>query len=642
MNALLAPILIPAALGLAALFVPGRRHGTSSTLAVLGALGQLGAALALVDVRDGFARPWLALGPIAAEFALRVDGFSSWAVVLVGLLSVVAALYSAGWWRGRGGAPGRHAALVLLAAAGAAMTLLADDLLTRIVGWEVVTLALFLLSVSGRDDAGAGAAKAYTLLGVGDLALLLGAVLLGLERAGAGATRPWSLSGLEAEPLATSGAGAVAVYLLFLLAAMAKTGAMPMQSWIPTMSTTTHAAVMAYLPGSLDKVLGIYLLARATIDWFVPSAALRWTVMAIGAVTLLGGVVMALVQHDLRRLLSFHAVSQVGYMLLGLGTGTLVGAMGALFHMANNALYKSCLFLGAGEVERETGTMELDRLGGLGRRMPVTFACMFVAALSISGIPPLNGFASKWLVYQGCVAAGEPVMLVAALLGSVLTLASFVKVLHSVFWGARPARLDGARERGGIGVPASMLALAGLCVALGVFAAWPLERFLGPAVGMERGGAGALAGTRASWGPIHGEAPLPALDLPNAVFSPFAVTGLLVLGSILALGVGYLGALRSRRARPAFVGGTRFDREVHRFPGTEFYRTVEELPGLGRAIAWGQSGRLDLHEVFRRAGTPLVALLRRLHAGLLQDYVAWCLLGTVAVLAYLLWSGPWT
>ena len=109
---------------------------------------------------------------------------------------------------------------------------------------------------------------------------------------------------------------------------MAKAGAMPMHSWIPSLSTTTHASVMAYLPGSLDKVLGIYLLARTSVSWFVPSPVLQAIVMTLGAVTILGGVMMALVQHDLRRLLSFHAVSQVGYMLLGIGTGTVVGAMG--------------------------------------------------------------------------------------------------------------------------------------------------------------------------------------------------------------------------------------------------------------------------------------------------------------------------
>ena len=390
MNPLLLPILVPAAFGLLALFVPGRRHGLSSTLAVLGALGMLGAGLANLDVRDGFSWPWLSLGPIDMRLALRADAFSSWAAVLAGVLTAVVALYSAGWWRERGGAPGRHAALVLLAGAGGATVLLADDLLTLIVGWETVTLTLFLLSVSGREDAGPGAAKAYTLLGVGDLALLLGAVLLGIDRAAAGVTHPWSLSGLAAAPIETTSGTPAAIYLLFLLAAMAKAGAMPMHSWIPSLSTSTHASVMAYLPGSLDKVLGIYLLARTSVSWFVPSPGLQAIVMTLGAITILGAVMMALVQHDLRRLLSFHAVSQVGYMLLGIGTGTVVGAMGGIFHMANHALYKSCLLLGAGTVERETQTMELDRLGGLGRTMPVTFGCMFVAALSIAGIPPLS------------------------------------------------------------------------------------------------------------------------------------------------------------------------------------------------------------------------------------------------------------
>lgn len=638
MGALLLPILLPTAIGLIAFFVPGRRHATSSTLAVVGALALLGTGLAILDERGGSSWPWLSLGPIDVDFALRVDAFSSWAVAFVGVLTLVAALYSAGWWRQRGGAPGRHAALVLLAGAGATTTLLADEFLTFIIGWEVVTLALFLVSISGRDDAGAGAVKAYTLLGVGDLALILGAVLLGIDRAAAGVAHPWSLSGLSDTPLATTRPTASAVYLLFLLAAMAKAGAMPMHSWIPSLSTTTHASVMAFLPGSLDKVLGIYLLARASMNWFVPSPALQGTVMAVGAATILCGVMMALVQHDLRRLLSFHAVSQVGYMLLGLGTGTVVGAMGGIFHMVNHALYKSCLFLAAGTVERETETMELDRLGGLGRTMPVTFACMFVAALAIAGVPPLNGFASKWLVYQGCVAAGAPVMLVAAVFGSVLTLASFVKALHSVFWGARPARLDGARERGGIGIPVAMLLLASFCVLLGVFAGWPLERFIGPAVGLEVDGATALQGARSTWAPLHGAASPRPLDLPNAAYSPVAVSGLLVLGSLLALGVAYLGAMRSRRVRPAFVGGSAFDREHHRFPGTEFYRTVREVPWLDRAIAVGESGRLDLHEVFRRAGAPVVDLLRRRHSGLLQDYVTWCLLGTAIVLVFLLGS----
>lgn len=632
---LLLPVLLPAAAGALALLVPGRRHAASSALGVAGALGLLGAGLRLLDVRGGVSLPWLALGPLEARFALRSDGFSSWAVAFCGVLALAAALYGAGWWKGRGGAPGRHTALLLLAAAGAAAALLADDLLVLVLGWEAVTACLFFLAVSGREDGGPAAAKACAVLGVGDLALLLGAVLVGLEGAAAGAAEPWSLSGLAAGPLDASRPGPAAAFLLLLLAAMAKAGAMPAHSWIPTMSTTTHASVMAFLPGSLDKVLGIYLLARTSLDWFLPSPGLRALVAGIGAVTIIGGVFMAMVQHDLRRLLSFHAVSQVGYMLLGIATGTAVGAMGGIFHMVNHALYKACLFLGAGAVERETGTLELDRLGGLGRAMPVTFGCMFVAALSISGIPPLNGFVSKWLVYQGCAAAGWPELLVLALFGSVLTLASFVKVLHSVFWGARPSRLDGAAERAGAGVPASMVLLAAACVVLGVFAGPALEAFVGPAAGLGSGGAGALDGSAALRAPVDG-APAPAADLPGGVLAPIPLTVLLLLGALPALGLARTASTGARRVRPPFVGGRNFDREIHRFPGTGFYGTVREVPGIGRLLSAGESGRLDAHEILRRAGAPAVDLLHRAHTGLLQDYASWALLGCAAVLGFLL------
>jgi NADH:ubiquinone oxidoreductase subunit 5 (subunit L)/multisubunit Na+/H+ antiporter MnhA subunit len=262
---------------------------------------------------------------------------------------------------------------------------------------------------------------------------------------------------------------------------------------------------------------------------------------------------------------------------------------------------------------------------------------MFVAALSISGIPPTNGFASKWLVYQACVAANQPVFLVAALFGSVLTLASFVKVLHSVFWGARPARWDGVRESGGLGIPVALIVLAAGCVALGVFADAPLEHFFGPAAGLAQGGAGALSGAAAALAPLHGPALASALALPAAVFAPAPVTGLLLLGTLAALTLAYLGQMRVRRVGSAFVGGEPIDREVNRFPGPEFYRTVADLPWLGPVLRAAEAGRLDPYEAARRAGSPLVALLRRLHTGLLQDYLFWCLLGAAVVAAVVLW-----
>ncbi len=633
MDALLLPIVVPGVLGLVVLALPRAFSSLRTVFGVGGSLAACGFGAALIGERGTFTCAWMEFGGLQLDFALRCDAFSSWAVALAGLFGFLTAIYVTGWFRDREDErPSRYFAWLLFATSGACGVLLADNLLLLVLFWEVVTLMLFLLAVAGRGGA-PGAAKAFAILGLGDMALLVGVVLIGLDRT-------WSISALAASPLVTDQALHVLTYVLLLAAAMAKAGAMPLHSWIPTMSTGTHSSVMAFLPGAVDKILGIYLLARISLNWFEPVEGLRIAVMTIGAITILGAVFMAMIQHDLRRLLSFHAVSQVGYMLLGIGTGTVIGVLGGLFHMVNHAIYKACLFFGAGSIERETGTMELSRLGGLAKAMPLTFASMFIAALAISGIPPLNGFASKWLVYEACVAADMPLLLIAALFGSALTLASFVKVLHSAFWGPKTTEMENVREgSGGIGMPLTMTTLAVLCIAFGVFAAWPLDHWIGPAVGLEADaaltGSAALEGKAATWAMV-GASEVPERPYAPGTLQPFLITGLLCVGVLVLIVVAHMGQVRMRRMRPAFVGGQGFDRDHSRFPGTDFYRTVNEMPGLGGALRLGESGRLDLYEVAEHAGHPVVRLLRRLHTGLVTDYLFWCFLGVAAVVGALL------
>ena len=637
MQSIVLPILVPAVAGLLVLALPARLRAFGAGIGVTGVLATLALGLGLLDTRAAATYgPALALGPLQAGLALRLDGFSSWAVPFVGLLGLCTALYSLGWFRDRGGAPGHWYAWLLLAVAGAGTALMADDLLLLVVGWEAVTLTLFLLAVSGRETAGAAVPRAWITLGMGDTALLAGILLIALTRMHEGDAAPLSITGLTAAPLATTAAPAVAAFLLLLVASMAKAGAVPFHAWIPGLATGTHAAVMAFLPGSLDKVLGIFLLVRIGVDWFTQSAALGYTIMVIGTVTLLSAVLLAMVQHDLKRLLSFHAVSQVGYMMLGIGTGTVVGVIGGVYHMVNNAIYKSCLFLGAGELERRSGTTDLGSMGGLGRTFPVTFGAMFVASMAISGIPPFNGFVSKWLIYQSCVAAGQPIFLVVALFGSVLTLASFVKVLHSAFWGARPRHLDGVHEERSMGVRFPLIVLATLCVLLGVFAVAPLNRFFGAAAGLPPDGivtgADALRGVPAALARLGVSAAAPRT---GGVLLPLAVTGLLVFGTLFALFLGYLGNLRTRRVRSVFIGGEAIDRELNRFPGTEFYQTLEETPALRTLFRAESRGLLDLYELGARVGRPLVRVLRGLHSGRITDYLMWSLVGLVLLLVML-------
>jgi NADH:ubiquinone oxidoreductase subunit 5 (subunit L)/multisubunit Na+/H+ antiporter MnhA subunit len=337
---------------------------------------------------------------------------------------------------------------------------------------------------------------------------------------------------------------------------------------------------------------------------------------------------MAMIQHDLRKLLSFHAVSQVGYMVLGIGTGTAIGIAGAIFHMLNNAIFKDCLFLTAGSVERRTGTMDLAKLGGLGRMMPFTFVSFFIAALSISGVPPLNGFVSKWMVYQGIVDAGIAhywIFLIAAMFGSALTLASFIKVGHSVFLGDKPREIGEVKEvehtmRFPMGV------LAALCVVFGIFAQLPLVYFIGPVVGISFP---AFPAAISSWA---------------GIWSPTLGTILL----LVALGIGGLIYLARRikvaRTAPLYIGGETTGegttdslnctpgrlalRRETRVLGTEFYDTIRNMGGLKGAYGKGEAGSFDIAS-YGKYVFPISNFLKLLHNGHLANYVSWILWGLI-------------
>jgi formate hydrogenlyase subunit 3/multisubunit Na+/H+ antiporter MnhD subunit len=408
-------------------------------------------------------------------------------------------------------------------------------------------------------------------------------------------------------------------FLCLASAALAKAGAMPFHSWVPDTAEDAPIPVTAYLPASLDKLLGIYLLARLILEMFEMTPAMNLLLMAVGSFTIIAAVMMALVQHDLRRLLGYHAVSQVGYMVLGLGTGTVVGIAGGLFHMLNHAIYKSGLFLCAGNVQKAVGGSDLDRMGGLAPRMPLTFGACLIGSLAISGIPPLNGFVSKWLVYQGIIESGRQggslwvVWLLAAMFGTALTLASFAKLLHAVFLGQAHPGTAPVAERAEVGasmwLPPALLAL--LCVVFGVLALQvPLGLWIFPS----------LAG---------------AVEMLG-VWDPIPAT-LLLLGA-LALGLlPYLWASFGKvRVVEPFIGGEILDRqEGMRVSGVRFYRTVREMAPLNKIYDAAEAKWFDVYEVGKSLFLGLGKFLGIAHNGLLPRYLTWCLAGMLALLLLL-------
>jgi len=409
------------------------------------------------------------------------------------------------------------------------------------------------------------------------LYLLIGFAQLGLALV-------WRLTGsLQMDEISISLNTRVAVlaYMCLAAGAFAKAGAMPFHTWVPDTAKDAPTPVVAFLPASLDKLLGIYFLARISLDMFEMSAAVNTFLMMVGSFTIVAAVMMALIQHDLKRLLGYHAVSQVGYMVLGIGTGNPIGIAGGLFHMLNNTLYKSCLFLSGGAVEKEFAKI-----------MPITFTSFLIASLAISGIPPFNGFASKWMIYQGIIkTAGDGshlwiIWLIAAMFGSALTLASFMKLIHTVFLG-QPANKQprsnevltkvestiNKRRETSLTMWIPQVFLAVLCVIFGVFAyRIPLKMFIFPSLG----------------GKIE------FFGIWNASLA----TILIIVGVAVGIIVYLLGTIRKTRETEAFIGGEILEKQSNmRVSGTEFYNTIKDINPLGAIYGLAERKVFDIYDI---------------------------------------------
>jgi len=633
LNPLVGPIVLALAAGAVA-YVASRVAPLQGKVLALaaGAVMLLGGVMIARGPADqAFSCTWVDLG---ANVTLTVD----LACTPLGMIVLIAAaafallitVYSfsamAGeYWEGK------FYAYLIWALAGTAIVALAGNLLVLLVGWELVTLMLFLMINQGKGDARSGAAKAYGVLGFADGCLLLAIALL----IGQGGTKALSLT---AAPIAVGSMGATGyvIYALIMIAALAKAGAVPLHTWIPTAAKDAPTPVTALLPGALDKLLGIYLLAVLALRMFQPDAAMATVLLVVGCVTLLGAGFMALMQSNLNQALAFDAVSQVGYMAIGIGAGTwllavggsnaavLAGAAvaGALFHMLNHAIYKSCLFLISGAASKACRTAEMRDMGGLARAMPVVFACGLIAALAAAGVPPLNGFASKWLVFQGALGlqrGGAMIVLIVAVFASAMSLALFVKILYAVFLSPPPVGAPApSKPRGYVLLAAPMVVLAATCVLFGLRPQWITRWALGSAIeGVSMG-----AATAGTWQPAHA--------------TVLIVLG--VLGGLTLVWVATRGA-KIRVVRP-FLGGEVPVAGDHRFrlPGTHLYRTLSKLPFIGPLLAHGQDGAMDLYYWSGKHGHTFVEVLRSAHTGLVSLYVAWCLLGLTVTLIYLLLS----
>jgi formate hydrogenlyase subunit 3/multisubunit Na+/H+ antiporter MnhD subunit len=606
-NTLLLPILVPFIAGVITLLLKSRGGLLKEAIALATTAFTLVFAITFYNNEMGLLLPWAGFG---MEFLLRLYHFSSFILLAVSGFAMLVVLYCCSFMKGKDKL-NQFYAYLLITVAMVNGAVLADNLILMLFFWEGLLVTLFGMIAIGGKDAFKTATKAFIIVGISDLCMMIG---IGITGYLAG-TMTMSKIHLETNGLAGLG------FMLMMVGAISKAGSMPFHSWIPDAAVDAPLPFMAFLPASLEKLLGIYLLARVALDLYVtiPGSWISITMMTIGSITILFAVMMALIQKDYKRLLSFHAISQVGYMVLGIGTCLPVGIVGGLFHMINHAMYKSCLFLTGGAVEKQAGTTDLSNLGGLARKMPWTCAFFIMAACAISGVWPFNGFFSKEMVYDGAKESNL-VFYLAALIGSILTAASFLKLGHAAYFGKRDKAYDNVKEAPlAMLIPMGIIAL--LCLGFGLWHAIPVNEFIKPILSPAR-----LA---------EGE---------------FATKSILIWFSLAALALAIVHHFWAARHNG---GGLHASDHIRHAAGLEsIYDSAEKrqldpyniamiaINGLAKA-AWSVDRGVDwiYDGLSVRATSLLSGGIRRAHSGNFSWYVVWSLVGVVLVIVFLMkWS----
>ena len=654
-----------------------RRGGAARALtaagAMVGAAAGLGLGLDVLLAGAAFGLELPALLTIAGGFALRLDALGAFFLVVISLVAVPAALYGAAYsevYEGRRALPllGVMLNLFLLTMS---LVPLADNVVTFLAAWEGMSLTSYFLVMTESDEPetlrAGGWYLAMTQFG---LAFLLATFLL---LAGDGGT---SFGELRAVAPSLSPAVRAAVFLLALVGFGSKAGLVPLHVWLPLAHPAAPSHVSALMSGVMIK-MGVYGLLRVGLDLLGGGPA-WWggLVLAAGALSALLGVLYALMEHDLKRLLAYHSVENIGIIFIGLGAGWMfqsyglgtlaaLGFVGGLYHTINHACFKSLLFLGAGGVLHATGSRNMEELGGLIKRMPRTALFFLVGAAAISALPPLNGFVSEWLVFQALlggaaiprseVAVLMPVAVALLALTSGLAAACFVKAFGITFLGMpRSGEADRARE-----VPLAMqcgmavLALACVALGLGAFA-------MVPALGAVLAGQSGMPPVAVAF-----SLRLP-LEVPGAVgrMSPtFLLLGLVLLLAAVPLALRLFGAARGLRVSDTWGCGRIAQTPRMQYTATAFAeplrRVFAELyrPSEDLSIDFHPDSRYFVQSIEYRTRIlpwferylyePVIAWVkvwaaraRAVQSGSVHAYLGYLVAALVALLGLLmLWAG---
>lgn len=409
--------------------------------------------------------------PIAIYFVL--DGLSIFMLSIINLIAFLSGFYAISYIK-RYTAENNFYALFALMVGGMNGVVLTGDLFNLFVFLEIAVIASYALVAFGIDKEELEASFKYQVLGgMASLFILLGIGLIYWN------TKTLNIADV-AQIIRTDTHNKVIIFtqLILITGFGLKAAMIPFHAWLPDAHSSAPSPISSMLSGVLIKAVGIYAIIRLFFNMFSVSHEVAWTITTLGILSMVVGSILAIGQWDIKRLLAYSSISQVGYIIMGMGIGLLIltnngnktiaalAIFGGLFHLINHAVFKGLLFFVAGAVEYQTGTRDLNKLGGLAGKMPVTSTASLIASLAVSGIPPFNGFFSKLIIIIAAIQAHYYWLAFIAVIISIITLAYFLKLQKNTFYGkSDKIEIKNIKE-----VPFtmcfSMIVLAILCISL--------------------------------------------------------------------------------------------------------------------------------------------------------------------------------
>ena len=579
-------------------------------------------------------------GGYAIGIALEVDALGLFFGLLIATAVFVAMIYSFSYMSHDDNEP-QYYTLFLMLCGGVMGFVLSGDLFNMFIMIEILTFAAVALTAFRNTGFGAlEAAFKYLVVGcIGSSCILAGTIMLYAQ------AHTLNFAQLAAFLPGNLNTATIVAYALLFIGFCTKAFLVPFHPLAADAHGAAPAPVSVLISGVLTKS-GLYGIIRLTYVLFrtMDLGTVQFWLVFLGSVSMFVCVTMALAQHDFKRLLAFHSISQIGYVLTAAGLATALGVSSGLYHAMNHTLFKGLLFLCAGAVLHETGTTDLGKLGGLSRKMPQTTVLFLVGAFSISGIPPFNGFASKWMIYQAtyqrAVESGNIGFLFAtivALVTSTLTLASFVKVTQSVFFGQLPKEYENVQEVS-LGMRLAMGILALLCILTGLFPGFVTTYLTEPAA---RAVFGANAYINAMLGSGYAQNfglvdVLPVSFQTAGVWSPISWLCLLM---IMLLAVAIV-AVTSKYDQASALAKTAAAAEAAdvkagpRYGSGALAEGKYELFFGGEESVFSQVGGDDLFWGFKHNWRHYFSFMHELHSGIVNDYALWAVVALALALLY--------